>query len=191
MSMEISSKPLPVPGHTGFMPLPRWSEAGEVLFLEPCLRGRWLIFFLAFSALVFVVLAGMLLALAAVHEMFREHCAQLLRLFLLVAPALGFFLGTLVSRAYGAFWGFAAIDREAGKVVRKCWKDHFTIALEDVRGFQLCREGDGRFQLNLLANPSESVHERYFLFHHRNRTCLRALGERLASRCGVAFVESH
>ena len=190
MSIEISSEPLPVPGHAGFMPLPRWSETGDVLYLEPHLRGRWLIFFLAFTVLVFGVLATMLLALAAVSETFREHRTQLLRLFLLVAPALGFVLGTLASRGYGALWGFVAFDRQAGKVIRKRWKNHFAVPLSEVRGFQLCRESDGRVQLNLAAGPPGETPDRHFLFHHRNGAYLRALGERLARRCGVAFVES-
>ena len=189
MATEISSEPLPVPGHAGFMPLPRWSEAGEVLLLEPYLRGRWLVFFLVFTALVFGVLTTMLVALAAVSDTFREHRTPLLQLFLLVAPALGFFLGTLANRGYGAFWGFVAFDREAGKVIRKRWKDHFTLSLSDVRGFQVCREAGGRVQLNLVAGPSEADPERYFLFHHRNGAYLRALGERLARCCGGSFFE--
>ncbi len=189
MPMDISSEPLPVPGHAGFMPLPRWSEAGEVVFLEPYLRGRWLIFFLAFTVLVFAVLAAMLLALAAMNETFREHLTRLLGFFLLVAPALGFFLGTLVSRGYGAFWGFVAFDRGAGKVIRKRWNDHFTLSLSEVRGFQVCRETGGRVQLNLVAGAPETEPMRFFLFHHRNDAYLRALGERLARRCGVPFFE--
>ncbi len=190
MPDKISTDQLPVPGYAGYMPLPWWSDEDELIALEPGVNALYLKLFVGISLAIFAVLAGLLLLLGTVEETFREHRMNLLYLFLLVSPAVGFFLATLVNRVLGAFWGAIYIDGEAGIVVKRRWNDSFRIPLERVEAVQLCTEPEGRAQLNLLERTAGAARERRFLFHHTNRAYLRELGERLARHCRLEFLES-
>ncbi len=182
--------PLPVPGHAGHMPLPRWSEDEGTVLLEPTVPGLYWKLLLGISAGIFSVLAAILLLLGTVEGTFREHRKNLLYLFLLVSPAVGFFLATLLNRTFTALWGSVFFHRKSGLVIKSRWKNTFRVPLKQLEAVQLCRETDGRSQLNLVSRAAGKPPERHFLFHHNDRAYMRELGEMLAQEYRLDFVES-
>ncbi len=190
MHDAVPSEPLPVPGHTGHMPLPRWSRDEDFALLEPAVPSLYLKLFAGISAGIFGVLAAMLLLLGTVEETFREHRNNLLYLFLLLSPALGFFLATLLHRTCTALWGSVYFRRDRGIVVKRRWRDGFRASLRRLRAVQLCAEPDGRSQLNLVLEKHGGGIERRFLVHHADRGYLAELGEMLAREYDLDFLVS-
>ncbi len=190
MSDAVPSEPLPVRGHTGTMPLPQWNQDDDLLLLEPAVPALYLKLFAGVSAVIFAVLAALLLLLGTVEETFRQHRTNLLFLFLLLSPAVGFFLATLLNRTYSALWGSVFFRRDTGTVVKRRWNDGFRAPLDRMKAVQLCTESDGRSQLNLVLASPEGGIDRRFLFHHTNRAYLAELGEMLAREYNLDFLES-